>query len=82
MKHEKRKYITYFHFDTFTSLLMLTLILNILYCMVLITTRIKRPPNDISLIDLSVYQLTPLSICKFVIIVIYYKFCIFMFAIV
>lgn len=42
----------------------LTLILNILYCIVRITTRIKRPPNDISLIDLSVYHVTPLSVLK------------------
>lgn len=41
---------------------MLTLILNILYCIVRITTRIKRPPNEISLMDLSVYHVTPLSI--------------------
>ena len=27
-------------------------------------TRIKRPPNDISLIDLSVYHVTPLSILE------------------
>jgi len=35
-----------------------------LYCIVRITTRIKRPPNDISLMDLSVYHVTPLSILK------------------
>lgn len=40
----------------------LTRILSMLYCMVLITTSIKRPPKDISLMDLSVYQLTPFSI--------------------